>query len=161
MHPMAVHFPIVFAFLLPAAIAGVIVVKRFSESRSAWICVVALAAALTLTSFVSVKLGEMEEDRVEKVVGERVIEEHEERGEVFAWLTMGTLVIVSVLTYKRNRALKAAAVVASVVTLVFAIQAGHSGGELVYKHNAARAYVSGGAAAGVGLFAGDGHGDDD
>lgn len=158
LHPLAVHFPIVFAFLLPAAIAGVIAVKGLSESRSAWVCVVALAAALTFSSFVSVKLGEMEEDRVEKVVGERAIEEHEERAEAFAWLTMATLIIVSTLTYKRNRALKAAAVVASVVTLVFAIQVGHSGGELVYKHNAARAYADGGIAAG-GPGPMDGHGE--
>lgn len=157
LHPMAVHFPIVFAFLLPAAIAGVIVVRRFSDSRSAWVCVVALAAALTFSSFVAAELGEMEEDRVEKVVGARALEEHHGRAEIFTWLTVATLVIVSTLTYKRNRALKAAAVVASVVTLAFAIQTGHSGGELVYKHNAARAYGADPLPAGGERSSEDGH----
>ena len=49
-----------------------------------------LALAYSASAFVAVELGEKDEDKVEKVVSERMIEEHEEAGEMIVWIA-GTL----------------------------------------------------------------------
>ena len=152
LHPAVVHFPVVLAMLLPVvALAAALVVRRGGDARKTWLPVVIVAAGLAVSSFVAVRTGQAEEDTVEAVVPESAIHEHEERAELFFPLTVALLVVTAaglasgqVATVARWTSVGAALAVAGVG---FAV--GHSGGELVYVHNAGAAYVSGADQGGV------------
>lgn len=144
LHPIVVHFPMALAVLLPisAAIAWW-AIRRGSAARRAWIVPTALALALTGSAWVAVQTGEREEDRVEAFVGEAPIEEHEEAAErflLFAGLT--TLVAgVGLFSGVVGRAARLVASAGTLVVLAAGIQVGAAGGDLVYEHGAADAYI--------------------
>jgi len=151
-HPVIVHFPIVLAFLSPVVIGLVIwATKKGFLNNKAWIFVVLLQVALVGSAFLASELGEMDEERVEKVVTETLIKNHEELAEMFTWGVSAVLLLSIVpLVYKNRREAVLYAVFAgSVLALVPAALAGHSGGELVYKYGAATAYVPTGQHASV------------
>lgn len=155
LHPAVVHFPIVLAFLLPlAAVWALIAMRRGVPGRPAWTPVGLLAALLFLSAWVSVKTGQDQEDTAEEVVGERAIHGHEEAAERFL-IVSGVIFGLATLGLARGRAGSAgriAAAAGSVVALAMVVQTGHSGGQLVYRHGAAQAYVraaAGGAPAGT------------
>jgi uncharacterized membrane protein len=144
LHPVVVHFPIVFMVLLPiAAMAAIFAIRRGAPVRRAWLPVTGLAAALALSSWLAVETGEREEDVVEKVVAESAIHDHEESAEIFFPLTIAGLLIVSagLLNGRPGRLLRSTAVIAALGISVAGYQVGHSGGELVYEHGAANAYA--------------------
>ncbi len=60
----------------------------------AWVFMVALQALLLASSLVAINTGRAEEDRVENVVQEAALEQHEEAAEQFAWAGGATLVLV-------------------------------------------------------------------
>lgn len=145
LHPAVVHFPIVLASLLPVfAVGALLALKRGAAPRVAWGIVFALSLATTVSTLAAVKTGEDQEERVERVVPESAFEEHEEAGErlrVVAALV--TLVMAGgFLNGRKGRAARWAGMVASVGLMAGAFQTGHSGGQLVYTHGAAEAYVS-------------------
>jgi hypothetical protein len=77
------------------------------------------------------------------VVADEVIHHHEEAGERFLVLS-GILLLVAGLGLASGKIGAAARVVATVAAVGFvlvAVQVGASGGELVYEHGAASAYV--------------------
>jgi uncharacterized membrane protein len=148
LHPVVVHFPIVFVVLLPiVAIVAIFAIRRGAGVRSAWLPVTGIAAALALSSWLAVETGEREEEIVEKVVAESAIHDHEESAEIFFPLTIAGLLLVSagLLNGRPGRLLRSAAVIAALGISVAGYQVGHSGGELVYEHGAANAYTLGGA----------------
>jgi hypothetical protein len=112
--------------------------------------VVALQALLLGSALVAIKTGGAEEDRVERVVQERVLRQHEESAEQFAWASGATLALAAlVLVLRRSAASRAATVgvvVATVVVAGLGFRVGHAGGELVYTHGAASAYATPGQA---------------
>ena len=144
LHPAIVHYPIVLATLLPlAAIVALILIARGSNARKTWAFVVALSAMLLLASYVSVKTGESQEDVVEEIVAEEPIHEHEEAGErmlIFSGVGM-LLMGIGLANGRLGRAGRWIGTAGSVVVLVMAYQVGRLGGELVYQHGAAQAYV--------------------
>jgi len=145
LHPALVHFPIVLALILPFVIAAVFVaVKRGTSPTTAWLAAVAVASLLLVSTWVTVEAGEDEEDVVEDVVGHETLETHEEAGKRFLLLSLvSTLVIaVGVAPGRTGRIARGAGGVASLVLAVAVIGLGRSGGELVYTHGAAQAYVS-------------------
>lgn len=149
LHPAIVHFPIVFAVLLPlAAVAALVVARRGVSARPAWAAVVVLAGLLTASSWAAVRTGEAQEDRVERVLPEEVLHTHEEAGERFLWLTLVTLAAVGVglLPGRPGAVGRTAGTVLAVAVLVAGYRVGASGGELVYEHGAASAYASGATA---------------
>jgi len=150
LHPMIVHFPIVFAVLSPLAILAVILWRPIAESKSAWMAVFVLHVFLTLSAFTAMQLGERDEERVEKAVAEQVIEYHEHWAERFAYATLAPLALCAALTLRRNGLLKGLALAASLSVLPLGVITGHSGGELVYTHNAARVFAVGPAAGPAG-----------
>jgi uncharacterized membrane protein len=156
LHPALVHFPIVFMILLPIA-AGFALwsIRRGTTPRKIWALPVGLAAALSLSAWLSAQTGEAQEDRVERVVSEQALETHEEAADRFLLLSIGVLAI-SAVGLARGR-LGAGARVAGAVSALGLVaagaQVGHSGGALVYRHGAASAYSS--TAAGVGRVSGD------
>ena len=96
LHPAVVHFPIVLVAILPvAAIAALILIRRGEAHSKAWTPMVLVALALLGSAWVAVRTGEGEEERVEEVVAESAIHEHEEAAEVFLPLTAGMLLLAA------------------------------------------------------------------
>jgi uncharacterized membrane protein len=144
LHPAVVHFPIVLTFLLPLfAIGALIAIRRGARPLRAWSLPLAVGAALTLSSWVAVETGEDQDERVERVVGNAPLEAHEEAAEMFLTLS-GVLLLVSATGLVRGvvgRAGRITSTLGAIALVIAAAQVGHSGGELVYRHGAASAYV--------------------
>jgi len=150
LHPAVVHLPLGLAAILPlVTLLGALAVRGGWLQPRSWAYVVGLHVLLAGSAFVAVETGESEEDRVEKVVAERLVDAHHDRAEVFLWISIGALVISGggLLAGSAGGAARAATVVASAVVLGSAILTGDAGGGLVYKHGAANAYLHPGAAA--------------
>ena len=150
LHPAVVHFPIVLMFLVPiAAVLAVWAIRRGADTRRTWAIPLALATALAVSAFVALRTGEAEEDRVEAVVSEAALHEHEEAAERFLVLS-GVLLLVAGAGLVRGdlgRAARLVTVVGSFGLVVAGVQVGAEGGELVYEHNAGSAYSDGATAA--------------
>lgn len=144
LHPVVVHFPIVLSVLLPViALVALRAIRRGAPPRAAWGIPLAFAAALAVSSYVALKTGENEEDTAKKVVSRSAIHEHEEASERFMILS-GVLLVVAaggLLPRAPGRAARIVATTGAVGLVAAAVQVGHLGGELVYKHGAASAYV--------------------
>ena len=145
LHPLVVHFPIVLVVLLPISVVVALwAVRKGATARRVWALPLAFAAALTLSAWVAVQTGESQEDRVEDVVGERVLHGHEEAAERFLVLS-GVLLLVATVGLARGtvgRAARLVTAVGAVGLVVAGAQVGHSGGTLVYRHGAASAYAN-------------------
>jgi uncharacterized membrane protein len=153
LHPLVVHFPIVLSVLLPiSAVVALWAIRKGTTARWAWALPVAVAAALTVSAWVATETGEQEEDRVERVVAERAIHGHEEAAERFLVLSGVLLLVAAVGLAPRTvgEAARLLTAVAALGLLAAGVQVGHSGGELVYRHGAASAYIDGGGVDGAG-----------
>ncbi len=146
LHPAIVHFPLALAMLMPVVAAGLawtIWTRRMGPR--AWLSVVALQGLLAGSALVAINTGSSEEERVEQVVPERALHQHEESAEQFGWATGAALVLSALVLLARSRSVAGgvtvAAVVATVVMSALALRVGHAGGELVYSHNAGAAYA--------------------
>lgn len=150
LHPMIVHFPMVLVTLLPIfALVSLWAIRGGARPPRAWAATLALAGALALSAFAAVETGEAEEERVESVVAERAMHAHEEAGERFLLLSV-LLTVVAAGGLARGtigRAARVVTVMGAAALVVAGIQVGHAGGELVYRHGAADAYVESGVAA--------------
>lgn len=146
LHPAVVHFPIVFTVLLPiAALLALLAIRRGAAPLRAWAFPVALAVGLTGSAWVALQTGEAEEERVEAYVSEAAIHEHEEAAERFL-LFAGIVTLVGgigLLSGAVGSAARLVATAGTAVVLLAGVQVGRAGGELVYEHGAAQAYVSG------------------
>ena len=144
LHPAVVHFPIVLVVLLPLVAVGALwAIRRGASARWAWAVPLAVAAALTLSAWVAIETGEAEEERVEQVVSEQALHEHEEAAERFLVLS-GVLLLMAATGLAGGtlgRAGRLLSTVGSVGLIAAGAQVGAAGGELVYRHGAASAYV--------------------
>jgi uncharacterized membrane protein len=145
LHPAIVHFPIVLAVLLPLTAVGALwAIRRGTAPRRAWTFPLAVAGALALSAFVAVKSGQAQQERVERVVGDRPLESHEGAAELFLVLSGVLLVIagVGLAPGAAGRAARIVAALGAVGLLGAGYRVGASGGDLVYRHGAASAYTS-------------------
>lgn len=160
LHPMVVHFPVVLVVILPIfAIITALRARDSTRPAKAWALTAVLAAALFVSAFTAVRTGQDQEDRVEEVVPRQAIHTHEEAGERFLVLS-GALALVAIAGLLGGRAGEAARWVAtagSVALVIAGVQVGHSGGELVYRHGAASAYVTSGSGPAVSAETDGGH----
>lgn len=145
LHPAVVHFPMALAVLLPISAAVALwAIRRGAAPLKAWAVPAAFAVALTGSAWVALQTGAGEEEKVEAFVGEAAIHEHEEAAERFLLLA-GVVTLVAGVGLLSGVAGRAARLVASAGTLVVlgaGIQVGAAGGDLVYEHGAAQAYVN-------------------
>ncbi|MCP4445776.1 MAG: hypothetical protein GY811_10605 [Myxococcales bacterium] len=146
-HPKVVHIPIALAVLMPLIAGGTLVAWWCGYlPKRAWLIPVALQAVLVASGFLAMQSGEADEDRIERVVAESVIEEHEEAAELFVWSSAAIFAFMLVaLVVHRPKAEMTIAVAAALGTLfvfVMGYRTGEAGGALVYEHGAASAYVS-------------------
>jgi hypothetical protein len=113
------------------------------------------------SGWLAIETGEHEEERASRVVAESTIEDHEESAERFLILAgiVLPLAAAGLLSHPIGAAARALTVVASIGVAVAVADVGHQGGELVYKHGAARAYAEAGAGPVAAAWGGD-HDDD-
>jgi hypothetical protein len=108
--------------------------------------VVVLQAVVFGAGFVALETGEKEGERIERVIGEARVHEHEEAAERFMVAAGVSLAvgIAGLFLMKREKALRWAAACATAGTVAaaaLALSAGKAGGELVYLHGAAAVYA--------------------
>jgi uncharacterized membrane protein len=144
LHPMIVHFPMVLTILLPMFALGALwAIRRGVHPRPAWAVPLVLAAALSASAFVALRTGEAEEDRVEQVVPENAIHDHEEAAELFLKLS-GVLLLITAAGLLGGRAgttARFASTFGAIALVLAGVQVGKKGGELVYVHGAGQAYA--------------------
>ncbi|MBI5851125.1 MAG: hypothetical protein HZB39_08870 [Planctomycetes bacterium] len=151
LHPQLVHLPLALAVLMPLIAGGAwFAIARGWFRQRGWSLVVAGQAMLFASGFLAMRSGEADEERVEDVVPHAALESHEEAAEPFVWAG-GIVLLLSVapLVLRNARAARTAALACGAGTLVvlgLAWRAGHSGGELVWRHGAAAAYGAAGDA---------------
>jgi len=83
---------------------------------------------------------------------------------LFSWLTIIPLIFSVLFVYKNQPGYRGGAVASSFFVAVLAIMVGHTGGELVYEHNAESAFSNPATATAPhseGLFGKGDHDDDD
>lgn len=145
-HPKLVHVPMALGVLMPLIASGLLFAwwRNWLPSRT-WFVAVGLQFILFGSGILALRSGEAEEDRVERFVAERLIEEHEEAAESFVWASGGVFAVMLLAAALRPRtASLPAATVACLGTLLvlgLGYQTGQAGGRLVYQHGAAQAYV--------------------
>jgi uncharacterized membrane protein len=145
LHPAIVHFPVVLAFLLPISAAVAIwTIRKGARPKRAWMIPLAIAAALTLSSWVSVQTGENQGEKVERVIQERPLETHEEAAEAFLTGSAVVLLIAAAGLFRGpvGTIARVGATVGAVALVAGAAYVGHTGGQLVYKYGAASAYAN-------------------
>ncbi|MCB9598346.1 MAG: hypothetical protein H6719_36870 [Sandaracinaceae bacterium] len=152
LHPAIVHLPLGLAMLIPLlALGAAVAIHRGSLPRWLWGGVLALQLLMVAGGLAAMNTGERDEEVVEDVVSERLIHEHEEAAERFVWVSaaLGLLFALGVALPKpkwRSVAM-AASVIGSLGAAGLALDVGHEGGVLVYRHGAAAAHATPGGAA--------------
>lgn len=154
-HPKLVHVPMALGVLMPLVAGGLLLAWwRNWLPRRGWFLAIGLQAILLASGALALRSGEAEEDRVESVVAERFIEEHEEAAELFVWASGGVLAAMLLAASLGSRPsglpTASAATLGTLLVLGLGYRTGQAGGSLVYEHGAARAHagsVAPGAAA--------------
>lgn len=139
LHPAVVHFPV--ALLLLGAFVAVlaVVIRRWHLPLFAAI----LLSLGAVGAMVAVVTGEEEEEKVEHAIpaAEPVLEEHAHWGEGArnAGIIAALLAVVAAVLVKKpvgGRVLSALTACVALVAAYYVAQAGHYGGDLVYRHGA-------------------------
>lgn len=147
LHPKIVHLPIALAVLMPLLAAGLLAAWRLGTlPRRTWWIAVMLQVLLVGSGVASLRTGEADEEKVERLVGEQPIEAHEEAAERFVW-GAGVVLLLAVAAAamkgeKAGTAIALATVAGTVVVLFLGYRTGEAGGHLVYQHGAASAFVA-------------------
>lgn len=147
LHPAIVHIPLGLAMLMPLLAAGFAwAIWTGRLGPRAWLAIVALQALLVGSAMIAINTGGAEEERVENVVPESPLHQHEEFAEQFAWAGGAAMVLSALVLLGRSSTVSgpliAVALLATVAVAALGLRVGHAGGQLVYGHNAASAYAS-------------------
>ncbi|GMR12694.1 MAG: hypothetical protein BMS9Abin29_0886 [Gemmatimonadota bacterium] len=169
LHPAIVHLPIALVILIPIFAFGALwAIHRGRMTKRVWGLPVALMALLVASAWLALETGEREEETVEAIVAESAIDAHEEAAEqlIAVGVTILLLSSLGLFSGRLGGTARWVGAAGSLVLLAAGVQVGRLGGELVYRHGAAAAYVD--STPGVGQPSGDGQrgerrerGDDD
>jgi uncharacterized membrane protein len=151
LHPKLVHLPIALAVLMPLLTGGLLLAWwRGWLPKKTWVLPAAAQLLLVASGLLAMRSGESDEERVERIVPGRAIDAHEETAEAFVWgsgIVFALVLLPLVLRSPRPaRTAALGAVAGTLVVLFLGFRAGQSGGELVYRHGAATAFVTNHAA---------------
>jgi len=96
------------------------------------------------TAWLALETGEREEEAVEAVVPDAALHAHEEAAERFivVGVTVTLLLAAGLLSGSWGTAGRTLGTLGSFLVVAAAVQTGYEGGELVYRHGAAAAYVA-------------------
>lgn len=150
LHPLLVHLPIALAVLMPP-LTGVLwfaLVRSWLPLR-AWVLAIVAQLLLVGSGWLALRSGEADEERVERIVPEAALEQHEEAAEAFM-LGAGIVLLLALtpLLWRRHPRLvvwsAAATSLATLGVLALGYRVGKAGGELVYRHGAAAAFATAG-----------------
>lgn len=147
-HPKLVHLPMALGVLMPFVGAGLLLAWwRNWFPRRIWLVALVLQAVLVVSTLAGLQTGESDEERVERFVPERYLEEHEVAAQSFAWASAAVLAVMVLVTALPERrlalTLAAVATAGSAGVLWLGYRTGEAGGRLVYEHGAAQAYTLG------------------
>ncbi|MCX6971511.1 MAG: hypothetical protein NTV93_15335 [Verrucomicrobia bacterium] len=163
LHPAVVHFPIVLLLLgAPLAVVAVFV-RCWNLPVLAAVVLVLGAAGAAVATWTGGEAAELAGEL--NGGGEQVLDEHEEWGERArnAGIVAALLAVTSAALFRKPvaaRAVGPAAALAAIAAAFSVAQAGHYGGQVVYKHGvgintAAVATTQGGTEPGQGRKQGD------
>jgi len=147
LHPFVVHLPIALSLLMPLLAAAALLAwwRGWLPGRRTWVAVVILQVLLVATGIAARRTGEAEEERVEAIVSESSLEQHEALATRFLIGAGAVLLLAAVPLVLRGasqaRAMALLATLGMVAVSAMALQTGKAGGELVYRHGAAAAYA--------------------
>ncbi len=143
-HPIIVHFPIALSFIIPLILVLVFIgTKKDLFTSKVLIIPLLLQLIVVGSGYLAMEFGEDDEEKVEKVVAEQHIEEHEEAAEFFIYSQSVVLaLLLAALFLQSVGILKPLALIASVLAIYPTILTGHSGGKLVYQYGAASAHAT-------------------
>ena len=118
-----------------------VAIKWGKLPQPSWNLFVFFAGLYLVTALVAVEVGERDEETVESSVEASVLELHEEEGERVPWVAVVILIATLLPVLSRARPkyqykLQVFAIVLSALGIAPLLQAGHSGGELVYTYGA-------------------------
>ena len=140
LHPALVHLPVALAFILPPlAILISVMLLRGVWPRSVWGVVLGLQILTFGGALLAERTGEQDEEKVEEVVPENAIHQHEELAErftTFAGVMAGLTLLGLLLPERFARYTWVPASTLLFVGTWFAYEVGHAGGTLVYRYNA-------------------------
>lgn len=143
LHPVMVHFPIALTiFLLFVFPALVLWMGRQEQRQKAWVVASSLSLLLILLSYGALFTGEQDEEMVEKVISHDLIHEHEEAAELFfyfSWLPF-LVSLAGLRPWTGRMAARWLTVLLQIGLVYLMLDVAHKGGELVYRHGAARAH---------------------
>lgn len=137
LHPAVVHFPIVFLLLgAPLAVVAVFV-RHFNLPVLAAVVLALGGAGALVATWTGGQAAELAGEL--NGGGEHVLDEHEEWGKRSrnAGIIAALLAVTSAVLFRKPvaaRSLGAAAALAAVAAAFSVAQAGHYGGQVVYKH---------------------------
>ena len=143
LHPVIVHFPVALTFVaLIAYPALALWIGNNPDRQKAWVVASVLSIILIAVSYAALFSGEQDAEAVSKIVGNDPIGEHAEAAEWFfycSWIPF-LFSLMGLKPWKGRKAGIWLTVLAQVLVTGLLIEAAHHGGELVYKHGAARAH---------------------
>lgn len=144
-HPVVVHFPLAVTFVMPVLVfIFAYMIKLNKMNPKGWLIIVGLQLAVVISGYVALETGETEEDKVEKVLDKTYIHEHEESAEIFVGSTVIALVLSVAAFFIRKdlgHPIKLSMGFIGLICCFLAYRAGHLGGEILYKHGGAAAYL--------------------
>lgn len=147
LHPMIVHAPMALAVLMPLLAFGILLaIRRAWLPAAAWALTVVAQGLLVGSAILALRTGEHEEDKVEGIVGEAILHQHESAAQVFVVASVAVLALAVVAwLLRRSRWAPHAGLATALGTLaVLALgyRVGKAGGEIVYGRGGAAAYAT-------------------
>jgi hypothetical protein len=126
-----------------AAIAALILSHRTQRGGGYWVALSIMALLLAISAWVAIQTGQAQEGVVETVVSEPLIHGHEEAAEgLLVGATLAAVVILlGLIPGRLGTGARFLSIPVAFVVLGLTVQVGRSGGELVYSHGAATAYL--------------------